>query len=93
MCLCVFGILQFFSSSMELFSNQASPFVNLKSLKVYPVYVTSGEQTQNELTMPNEVKSYLLGGSPGATFTMVSYEVLALRSIILLFTHSTYRPV
>ena len=56
---------------MELISYQPSPFVNLKSLKVYP-----GDSFVKVLeTIPAEVKKYLLDGSPSATFTEVSYEV------------------
>ncbi|GJR77099.1 F-box domain containing protein [Tanacetum coccineum] len=54
----------------ELISYQPSPFVKLKSLKVYPeVYYVEVLQT-----IPAEVKKYLLDGSPSATFTEVSYE-------------------
>ncbi|GJT08354.1 F-box domain containing protein [Tanacetum coccineum] len=54
----------------ELISYQPSPFVKLKSLKVYPeVYYVKVLQT-----IPAEVKKYLLDGSPSATFTEVSYE-------------------
>ncbi|GJW80938.1 F-box domain containing protein [Tanacetum coccineum] len=58
------------SPLMELISYQPYPFVNLKSLKVYPeVYYVKVLQT-----IPAEVKKYLLDGSPSATFTEVSYE-------------------
>ncbi|KAJ0484215.1 putative leucine-rich repeat domain superfamily [Helianthus annuus] len=67
-------LVKFFSSSVELFSHQTSPFVNLKSLKIYPSYVSPYDQAQQKVTMSTEVKDYLLGGSPGATFTMVSHE-------------------
>ncbi|MFS8006602.1 putative F-box domain, leucine-rich repeat domain superfamily, F-box-like domain superfamily [Helianthus anomalus] len=67
-------LVKFFSSSAELFMHQTSPFVNLKSLKIYPGYVSPFDQAQQKVTMSTEVKDYLLGGSPGATFTMVSHE-------------------
>ncbi|XP_035842026.1 F-box protein At1g60400-like [Helianthus annuus] len=57
------------SSYVELISHHPSPFANLKSLKIYPVYVT-----RPKVTMSNEVKNYLLGSSPDATLTMVSHE-------------------
>ncbi|MFS7992858.1 hypothetical protein Hanom_Chr12g01087211 [Helianthus anomalus] len=46
------------------------PFTDLKSLKIYPADVI-----EPEVTMYTE-KNYLQGGSQGATFTLVSYEVL-----------------
>ncbi|GKA29968.1 F-box domain containing protein [Tanacetum coccineum] len=63
-------------SIMELIAYQPSPFVNLKSLKVYPDHWSCVE------TIPAEVyKKYLLDGSPSATFIEVSYEeVRALRN-------------
>ncbi|KAJ0634837.1 putative F-box domain, leucine-rich repeat domain superfamily, F-box-like domain superfamily [Helianthus annuus] len=65
------------SSSVELISHQPSPFANLKRLKIYPSYVTRLAEDQMELqvTMCTEVKNYLLDASPGATFTVVSYDV------------------
>lgn len=64
------GMFHILSPLMELISYQPSPFVNLKSLKVYPhdYWVEVPE------TIPAEVKKYLLDGSPSATFTEVSCE-------------------
>ncbi|GJR77110.1 F-box domain containing protein [Tanacetum coccineum] len=59
------------SPLMELISYQPSPFVNLKSLKVYPRFWWCVELE----TIPAEVKKYLLDGSPSATFKEVSCEV------------------
>ncbi|GKB44352.1 hypothetical protein Tco_0889294, partial [Tanacetum coccineum] len=58
------------SPLMELISYQPSPFVNLKSLKVYP----SDLCVKVLQTIPAEVKKYLLDGSPSAIFTEVSCE-------------------
>ncbi|GJY11475.1 F-box domain containing protein [Tanacetum coccineum] len=61
------------SSSVEIISHQPSPFANLKSLKIYPK-----EWWLPKITMFIEVKNYLLDGSLGATFTMVSRkEIIA----------------
>ncbi|KAI7730197.1 hypothetical protein M8C21_000297, partial [Ambrosia artemisiifolia] len=67
--------IEILSTSVELISHQPSPFANLKSLKIYrKTYFTQKEQTQPKATMCTEVMKYLLDGSPGATFTMVSLE-------------------
>ncbi|PWA65573.1 F-box domain, Leucine-rich repeat domain, L domain-like protein [Artemisia annua] len=58
------------SPLMELISSQPSPFVNLKSLKVYPLNFHAKVLE----TIPAEIKKYLLDGSPSATFTEVSCE-------------------
>ncbi|KAI7739803.1 hypothetical protein M8C21_024267, partial [Ambrosia artemisiifolia] len=60
-------LVKFLSSYVELISHQPSPFANLKSLKIYPVDVT-----RSKVTMSDEVKKYLLDGSPDVTLTMVS---------------------
>ncbi|PWA38527.1 F-box domain, Leucine-rich repeat domain, L domain-like protein [Artemisia annua] len=62
--------MEIFQLLSPLISYQPSPFVNLKSLKVYPYnyWVEVPE------TIPAEVKKYLLDGSPSATFTEVSCE-------------------
>lgn len=73
-----FSIVIFFqllSSSVELISDQLSPFVNLKSLKICPANLDSEEQPQNKEDMSSEVKNYLLDSSPNATVTMYSREV------------------
>ncbi|PWA46191.1 F-box domain, Leucine-rich repeat domain, L domain-like protein [Artemisia annua] len=62
--------LTLLSPLMELISSQPSPFVNLKSLKVYPVNFRAKVLE----TIPAEIKKYLLDGSPSATFTEVSCE-------------------
>ncbi|KAI7739800.1 hypothetical protein M8C21_024264 [Ambrosia artemisiifolia] len=69
-------IIELLSSFVELISCQPSPFANLKRLKIYPIYVTplAEDQTEPEITMSTEVKNYLLDGSPGATFTMISHD-------------------
>ncbi|GJW89837.1 F-box domain containing protein [Tanacetum coccineum] len=67
------------SSSLELFSDQTSPFTNLKMLKIYPEVVH--ELAQKNVSMSVEVKKFLLNGSPSATFTMVSrQEIIAKRN-------------
>ncbi|KAJ0808090.1 putative leucine-rich repeat domain superfamily, F-box-like domain superfamily [Helianthus annuus] len=63
------GIWVLLTSSVELISHQPSPFTNLKSLKIYPVY-----DTQSKVTMSNDVKNYLLDNSPDVILTMVSHE-------------------
>ncbi|GJS37445.1 hypothetical protein Tco_0535827 [Tanacetum coccineum] len=69
-------ILEHVSSSVEIISHQPSPFANLKSLKIYPK-----EWWLPKITMFIEVKNYLLDGSLGATFTMVSRkEIIAERN-------------
>ncbi|GJR77104.1 F-box domain containing protein [Tanacetum coccineum] len=70
-------MFQLLSPLMELISYQPSPFVNLKSLKVYP----SDLCVKVVQTIPAEVKKYLLDGSPSATFTEVSCkEMRALKN-------------
>ncbi|KAK9052903.1 hypothetical protein SSX86_029533 [Deinandra increscens subsp. villosa] len=69
-----FAIVKLLSSFVELISYQPSPFANLKSLNVHPGHVIPKDQTQPNVTMSTEVKNYLLDGSPGAAFTMVSLE-------------------
>ncbi|GKB85321.1 hypothetical protein Tco_0957593 [Tanacetum coccineum] len=65
-------ILERLSSSVELISNQPSPFANLESLHIYPVRRLS--EVRDGVKMSTEVKNYLLDNSPNATFTMVSRE-------------------
>ncbi|KAK9052830.1 hypothetical protein SSX86_029460 [Deinandra increscens subsp. villosa] len=76
------GIVELLSSSKDLILQQPSPFVNLKSLKIFPEticpFVKSKKAPKKVTTMSTKVKSYLLGGSPRSTLTMVlSEEVLA----------------
>ncbi|KAJ0824569.1 putative F-box domain-containing protein [Helianthus annuus] len=65
-------IVELLSSSVELMSHEPSPFVNLKSLKIHPAREEVPEH--DSVKMSAEVKSYLLDGSSGATFTMVTRE-------------------
>nr|GEV00910.1 hypothetical protein [Tanacetum cinerariifolium] len=90
-------ILEHLFSSVEIISHQPSPFANLKSIKIYPLWVDNWKlpwETYYPLsvdkwklpretgTMSTEVKNYLLAGSPGATFTMVSREeIIAERKV------------
>ncbi|KAI7732834.1 hypothetical protein M8C21_022162, partial [Ambrosia artemisiifolia] len=67
-------IVELLSSSVELMSNQRSPFANLKSLKIYPERDLSEVREHERVKMSAEVRGYLLDSSPGATFTMVSRE-------------------
>ncbi|GJX45813.1 putative reverse transcriptase domain-containing protein [Tanacetum coccineum] len=68
------------SSSAELILHQPSPFVNLKSLKIYPeiktLYATSNVSTL--------VESYFLDSSPGVTLTMVLRDVHTPYSMLVL---------
>ncbi|KAI7739805.1 hypothetical protein M8C21_024269 [Ambrosia artemisiifolia] len=74
-------IIELLTSSSVLVSHQPSPFANLKSLHIYPAYATK-VVTQPQVTMSAEVKSYLLDGSPGATFTLVSHEEIRARTLM-----------
>ncbi|KAI7732836.1 hypothetical protein M8C21_022164 [Ambrosia artemisiifolia] len=67
-------IVELLSLSMELISNQPSPFANLKSLKVHPERYLYEVRKLERVKMSSEVRGYLLDSSPGATFTMVSRE-------------------
>ncbi|KAI3713665.1 hypothetical protein L1987_72248 [Smallanthus sonchifolius] len=67
------------SSSVELVSDKPSPFANLRSLKIYPVDIELKGQTQKKVFVSNEVKSYLLDGSPSASFTLVTREEIKAR--------------
>ncbi|KAI3760297.1 hypothetical protein L1987_50690 [Smallanthus sonchifolius] len=61
-------------SYMEQISLQCSPFSELKSLKIYPVYVRSDDEAHKKVNMSTKVINYMLDGSPSATFTLISYE-------------------
>ncbi|GJX82893.1 F-box domain containing protein [Tanacetum coccineum] len=75
-------ILEHLFSSVEIISHQPSPFANLKSIKIYPLSVDMWKLPRETVTMSTEVKNYLLAGSPGATFTMVSREeIIAERNV------------
>ncbi|KAJ0462860.1 putative F-box domain, leucine-rich repeat domain superfamily, F-box-like domain superfamily [Helianthus annuus] len=67
-------IVELLSSSVELITNQPSPFANLKSLKIQPDIDFSDLGEHERADMSAEVRSYLLDGSPDATFTTVSRE-------------------
>ncbi|KAJ0501824.1 putative F-box domain, leucine-rich repeat domain superfamily, F-box-like domain superfamily [Helianthus annuus] len=70
-------------SSVELISNQPSPFANLRSLKIHPVDIQLVGQAQKKVVVFNEVKSYLLGGSPSASLTLVTHEEIKARDTSL----------
>ncbi|KAK9059850.1 hypothetical protein SSX86_020554 [Deinandra increscens subsp. villosa] len=61
-------------SYMERISLQPSPFSNLESLKIYPVYIHSDDEAHKKVNLTSKVMTYLLDGSPSATFTLISYE-------------------
>ncbi|KAJ0702193.1 putative F-box domain, leucine-rich repeat domain superfamily, F-box-like domain superfamily [Helianthus annuus] len=67
-------IVELLSSSVELITNQPSPFANLKSLKIQPDIDFSDLGEHERADMSAKVRSYLLDGSPDATFTTVSRE-------------------
>ncbi|KAK1438305.1 hypothetical protein QVD17_04112 [Tagetes erecta] len=67
-------IVEILSTYGDLILEQTSPFVNLKSLTVYPEIVSHWEYTPRKVAMSPELKSYLLDGSPGSIFTMVLRE-------------------
>ncbi|KAI3812647.1 hypothetical protein L1987_17359 [Smallanthus sonchifolius] len=71
------------SSSVELVSNKPSPFANLRSLKIYPVNIQLKGQTQKKVFVSNEVKNYLLDGSPRASFSLVTREEMKARDATL----------
>ncbi|MFS8006525.1 putative F-box domain, leucine-rich repeat domain superfamily, F-box-like domain superfamily [Helianthus anomalus] len=66
-------IVERLSSSVELLSNQPSPFANLKSLMIHPGQLI---RSRERVKMSAEVRGYLLDSSPGATFTLYSYEYI-----------------
>ncbi|XP_076888853.1 putative F-box/FBD/LRR-repeat protein At4g03220 [Bidens hawaiensis] len=67
-------IVELLSSSGELVLHQPSPFVNLKRLNIYPNRKHLLEHEPKKVAMSTELKSYLLDGSPGCTFTMILRE-------------------
>ncbi|KAM0041397.1 putative F-box domain, leucine-rich repeat domain superfamily, F-box-like domain superfamily [Helianthus debilis subsp. tardiflorus] len=67
-------ILEVLSYSMELISNQPSPFANLRSLKIHPVNIQLAGQAQKKVVVSDLVKNYLLDCSPSAMFTMITRE-------------------
>nr|GEZ20664.1 hypothetical protein [Tanacetum cinerariifolium] len=77
-------ILELLSKSVELISNQPSPFANLKILKIYPNLIYKHELPKENVDVASEVKRYMLDNSPGATFTMISRkEIIAEKNVIL----------
>ncbi|KAM0054124.1 putative ankyrin repeat-containing domain-containing protein [Helianthus debilis subsp. tardiflorus] len=66
-------IVERLSSSVELLSNQPSPYANLKSLMIHPGQLI---RSRERVKMAAEVRGYLLDSSPGATFTVYSYEYI-----------------
>ncbi|XP_076922846.1 FBD-associated F-box protein At2g26860-like, partial [Bidens hawaiensis] len=71
--------LEVVSSSVDLISNQTSPFANLRKLNIYPVNI----QAEANAVVFNEVKNYLLGRSPRASFTLVTREEIKANDITL----------
>ncbi|KAJ0466582.1 putative F-box domain, leucine-rich repeat domain superfamily, F-box-like domain superfamily [Helianthus annuus] len=67
-------VVELLSSFVELLAHLPSPFANLKSLKIHPERERLKVREHKRVEMSAEVRSYLLDGSPGATFTMVSRE-------------------
>ncbi|XP_071718370.1 putative F-box/LRR-repeat protein At3g18150 [Rutidosis leptorrhynchoides] len=67
-------IVEVLASSVQLVSNLPSPFANLMNLKIYPANLQSDEEGQKKITMPTEIKKYLLDASPSATFTIFSRQ-------------------
>nr|GEV52258.1 hypothetical protein [Tanacetum cinerariifolium] len=59
-------------SSFEPISNQPSPFANLKSLKIYPVFKRIAQK--NKVNVSNVVKNFFLDSSPSATVNLVKRE-------------------
>ncbi|KAL8208437.1 hypothetical protein R6Q57_007849 [Mikania cordata] len=69
--LCV-DIIKLMNCSVELMSHQASPFLNLKSLKILPKVRCWWKHEHTRVIMSKEVKNYLLSSSPeAATVTEV----------------------
>ncbi|KAJ0431819.1 putative F-box domain, leucine-rich repeat domain superfamily, F-box-like domain superfamily [Helianthus annuus] len=77
-------LVETLSSFLDLNLHQPSPFVNLKSLKIYPqtAYSWNPASKKVKVAISTELKSYLLDGSPGATFTMVLREEIEARKLI-----------
>ncbi|XP_071695724.1 uncharacterized protein [Rutidosis leptorrhynchoides] len=67
-------IVELLSTSVDLISNQPSPFANLETLKIYPVTGILVGRTLKNVDVSTVVKSYLLDTSPHATLTIVSRE-------------------
>ncbi|KAJ0666408.1 putative F-box domain, leucine-rich repeat domain superfamily, F-box-like domain superfamily [Helianthus annuus] len=78
-------IVELLSSSVELLLRQPSPFVNLKSLKIYPERVRLSGQAPRKVAMSSELKNYLIDSSPGATFSMVLREEIIAHELMAEF--------
>ncbi|KAK1438300.1 hypothetical protein QVD17_04107 [Tagetes erecta] len=74
--------VEILSSSVDVILHQPSPFVNLKSLKIYPNREYMYNQEPKKVAMSTELKSYLLDSSPRATFTMVLREEIQAQKLI-----------
>ncbi|XP_076911970.1 F-box/LRR-repeat protein At3g26922-like [Bidens hawaiensis] len=75
-------MVEILSSSVDQILHQPSPFINLKSLKIYPRNTFYDEQAPKKVAMSNELKSYLLDGSSESTFTMVLREEIQAQNIM-----------
>ncbi|KAK9052861.1 hypothetical protein SSX86_029491 [Deinandra increscens subsp. villosa] len=76
-------IVELLSSFAELLKlHRPSPFVNLKTLKIYPSNEYWSTHQKPFITMSAELKSYLLDGSPKSTFTMVLREEIEAQKIM-----------
>ncbi|KAD3641574.1 hypothetical protein E3N88_30798 [Mikania micrantha] len=70
-------------SSVELITSQPSPFANLRSLKIYPANIQSKGLSQKKVVVFEEVKKFLLDGSPSASSTWVTREEIKARDVTL----------
>ncbi|KAI7747531.1 hypothetical protein M8C21_016733, partial [Ambrosia artemisiifolia] len=76
-------IIEILSSSMDLILHQPSPFVNLKSLNIYPkITEYQRDHANKKVTMSTELKSYLLDSSPESSFTIVFREEVQAQNIM-----------
>ncbi|XP_071702016.1 putative F-box/FBD/LRR-repeat protein At4g13965 [Rutidosis leptorrhynchoides] len=66
-------VVEVLASNVHLVSHLPSPFAKLRSLKIYPKDLYS-EEGLEEIKMPRDVKNYLLGASPSASFSLFSRE-------------------
>ncbi|MFS8030437.1 putative F-box domain, leucine-rich repeat domain superfamily, F-box-like domain superfamily [Helianthus anomalus] len=85
-------IVEIISLSTDLIIHQPSPFVNLKSLNIYPQIIGYWwNQARKKETMSTKLKSYLLDSSPGCSFTMVLREVFTSLHFFYIDMHYDYR--
>nr|XP_043622214.1 putative F-box/FBD/LRR-repeat protein At1g78760 [Erigeron canadensis] len=74
--------LELLLSSMDLIAHEHSPFVNLKSLTIYPEGEMRG-LPKGKVNLSTEVNNYLPDTSPRATLTMFSREeIIAVRDVV-----------